>query len=73
MAHFRGTLKGSRGPVSRLGGKLTGLRANLNAWTHGCRVELTHNEETDQDEIRVYKTGGSHHLSADELIKSWSV
>lgn len=72
MAHFRGILRGGRGEVTRLGHKKLGLIVDLNAWDHGCRVELTHNMETDQDEIRVYKTGGSNG-SGSELVKSWSV
>lgn len=72
MAHFRGTLQGNRGEVTRLGHKILGLTVDLNAWDHGVRVELTHNPETKQDEIRVYKTGGSNG-SESELVKSWSV
>lgn len=32
MAHFRGVLRGSRGEVSRLGHKNTGIRSELNTW-----------------------------------------
>lgn len=44
MAHFRGTLKGSRGIVSRLGHKVHGITANLNGWNHGVWVELMYND-----------------------------
>ena len=40
MAHFRGILQGSRGAVSRLGGRLNGIYASLNSWTHTVQMRL---------------------------------
>ena len=38
MAHFRGTLQGSRGEASRLGTKASGLDTTTDGWTSGVRV-----------------------------------
>jgi len=72
MAQFIGTVKGSRGEASRLGGKASGLTVKANGWRIGITVHLTHNEETGKDEVAVYKTAGPSGSSAIELIASFS-
>lgn len=58
MAHFRGTVQGSRGEASRLGSKSSGMSVVLNGWAVGVHVEATH--EDGKDVIRVFKTKGSY-------------
>jgi len=38
MAQFRGTVQGSRGGASRLGGKSSGIDTTANGWDMGVRV-----------------------------------
>ena len=54
MAHFYGTLQGSRGEASRLGTARSGLRTVAASWQGSVRVELYHSEETGQDMCHVY-------------------
>lgn len=58
MAHFRGTIKGQRGEASRLGGKNSGITANINGWDAGVRVVAF--ERNGVDCFDVYQTGGSN-------------
>lgn len=70
MAQFRGTLKGGRAEVSRLGHKTTGLTAEVNGWDIGCRVEITH--ENGEDVVRVYRTRGSAPDSETTLLRKFT-
>jgi len=78
MAHFRGTVQGSRGAVSRLGGKEKGMSANVNGWRAGVRVHAYHLYSQDKDIFTIRITGGSGSggcyevgtLSGDEFIPS---
>lgn len=59
MAHFLGTVKGSRGISSRLGSKNSGLKTVANGWDFGVEVTL----EQDQygiDIAKIVLTGGSN-------------
>lgn len=58
MAHFRGTVQGSRGEASRLGSKSSGMDVVLNGWAVGVHVEAAH--EDGKDVIRVFKTKGPY-------------
>lgn len=60
MAHFRGTLQGSRGEASRLGTKKSGLTATINGWDLGLSVDLRHDPEKDEDILVVWLTRGSN-------------
>ena len=60
MAHFIGEVQGNRGSVSRTGSKKSGIDAHIKGWNIGARVQLTHNNETGQDTLTVYKTEGSN-------------
>lgn len=59
MAHFYGSVQGSRGDVHRLGGKNTGLRTVAKGWDFGVDVYLYHDETTGRDFARIYQTKGS--------------
>lgn len=61
MAHFMVTCSGNRGEASRLGGKESGVSADLNGWNGGVRVYLYHDADTGQDMARVTLTPGSGH------------
>lgn len=58
MAHFRGTVKGSRGVSSRLGSKKSGLVVTADGWDVGIRVEVWHGG--GKDHVRVWRTGGTN-------------
>ena len=58
MGHFRGTIKGNKGVVSRFGNKKSGLTAHINGRDIGVDVELSH--ENGRDIVRVWLTGGSN-------------
>jgi hypothetical protein len=59
MAHFRGTIRGNRGEVSRLG--TDNLRACLDGWNIGVNVDLIKSILAGrQDLIKVRLTGGSN-------------
>lgn len=69
MAHFRGSLNGSRKPVTRLSGSADGMRAQIDGWIEG--VEVVAFVEggpgpKQQDLFEIYSTSGSmgsrHHL-----------
>lgn len=57
MARFRGTVKGCRGAVSRLGHASSGLKVTANGWSCGIRVEVS--ADGGDDVFRVFVTGGS--------------
>lgn len=58
MAQFMGTVRGSRGEVSRLGGKSSGLRTICNGWDKGVEVFADHVD--GKDVFTVLETGGSN-------------
>ena len=58
MAHFRGTVQGSRGQASRLGGKSSGLVTSCDGWDIGITSNL-HHSDTYGDVATVYITSGS--------------
>lgn len=53
MAHFRGTLKGYRGQVSRWGSKDSGLYSNTASWEGSVSVSLWYNEKAKCDYASV--------------------
>jgi hypothetical protein len=64
MAHFSGTVRGSRGEASRLGDKESGLRTETNGWRAGVTViakTLPDFVVADrgEDEFAIYVTEGS--------------
>lgn len=66
MARFVGTVQGSSGEASRLGGVTSGLVTSANGWDLGVRVVA---EAVDGvDVMRVYANGGSHGNGQSKLI-----
>ena len=57
MAHFRATIQGQRGLVSRLGSKKSGIVATVDGWHRGVRIKAGH--VNGQDVFTVTLTGGS--------------
>ena len=72
MAHFRADIQGSRGPVSRLGGKRSGISGHIRGWHVGAQVYITHNETTGKDEVRIYRTSGSNGGGRTELVAEFT-
>ena len=57
MAQFLAEIQGSKGAVTRLGTKNSGITCKVNGWHVGARVEIAH--VNNKDVVKVYKTGGS--------------
>lgn len=58
MARFRGTIKGQRGEVSRLGNERSGLYATVDGWNSGVIVNAYVHD--GRDYFDIYTTGGSN-------------
>ena len=67
MAQFKADIKGSRGSVSRLGGKTSGITGHIRGWESGIRIEGHHDEDLG-DIFMIYQTSGSGFKSKDILI-----
>jgi hypothetical protein len=59
MAQFIGRIQGARGPASRLGGKLSGLLAEVAGWHVGVDVKA-YVDVDGEDAIEVRLTSGSN-------------
>ncbi len=59
MAHFRATIKGTRGLASRLGTPKSGLAVEANGWHTGIRVYADVSAD-GADRFYVELTGGSN-------------
>jgi hypothetical protein len=66
MAMFRGTVKGNRGLVSRLGGKKSGIRTEANGWNVG--VSVIGHELDGKIIFYVHATSGSNNRTCGKLI-----
>lgn len=53
MAHFRATIHGARGPASRLGGKSSGINANIASWQGAVSVYLSSQDGVDWADVRL--------------------
>lgn len=66
MAHFYGSIKGSRSRVMRLGRKESGMETVALSWQGAVRVFLFHDDATGQDMARVtmepWNGAGRYHL-----------
>lgn len=60
MAQFRGTIRGSRGEASRLGGKDSGINLTADGWDLGVSVRGFHSKITDKDTFDIEVTSGSN-------------
>ena len=70
MAHFYGSMKGSRGKVTRCGGKQGGITAHLRGWDVGAEIEVLNIH--GRDVCRVYATSGSNASEPRVLIREFS-
>jgi hypothetical protein len=70
MAHFLGSVQGSRGAVTRLGGAESGIRASVQTWNEGLRVHLWVAKDGKTTLAAIYRTGGSNGLTSEQLIYS---
>lgn len=53
MSHYYGTAQGSRGEVSRTGGKNSGITTHATCWSGAIRVRLCYDQETDEDRVVI--------------------
>lgn len=53
MAHFWGSIRGSRGQASRLGTKASDLHVTAASWHGAVSVQLYHDAKIDTDMARV--------------------
>lgn len=60
MAHFIGGVRGSRGTVTRLGTKNSGMEAWARGWNVGAAVFIYARPETGDDIVRVTIDNGSN-------------
>ncbi len=70
MAHFRGTVQGSKGEASRLGSQKSGMQVICSGWNSGIKVDASV-DSTGKDQFKVYKTSGSNQSEPAELIYHW--
>ena len=68
MAHFYGILQGSRGEVSRLGTKTSGIHATLASWNGAISVELQYSKEKDSDIFVVRQKPWQGHGVSENLV-----
>lgn len=59
MAHFYGTIKGSRGEASRLGTKASGLRTTTASWQGAVTVNMVERNGVDYVEVWLTKWHGA--------------
>ena len=67
MAQFKAEINVSRGAVSRLGHKTTGISSHTCGWESGIKVEGHHDEELG-DIFLVWQTSGSGFKSKSVLL-----
>ncbi len=68
MAQFRGTIKGNRGEVSRLGSKVSGMSISCDGWDVGVDCVAEYDKKLGQDVITIFGTGGSNKSSNTKII-----
>lgn len=67
MTRFYASIHGSRGEATRRGTAESGIVGHVRGWDIGAKVVCHVNEQGD-DEVLVYRTGGSHEYTGSELI-----
>ena len=60
MSHFYGIMAGSGKPKTCRGHKTEGLKAKVNGWNSGIKIEAVYDEKEDKDIFTVYQTSGSN-------------
>jgi hypothetical protein len=68
MAHFIVSAEGSRGAVTRLGGKESGVRATLRTWGEGIQTYLY--DVDGVTHVKLVRDGGSNGFKSEEPIYS---
>lgn len=68
MAHFYAEIQGNRGEVTRCGSKTSGMYGHIRGWDVGVQINIHHDEETDSDIVRVWRTSGSNGRKAPTLL-----
>lgn len=63
MAQFIGSTKGGRGEATRLGNKVSGIRASANGWKIGITVRGQHSEVIGDDFQAVFDGGSNSSAS----------
>jgi hypothetical protein len=71
MAHFYGTLDGSRGQATRMGTKNSGLQTVAASWQGAVEVTLHHDDHTQRDyatiSLKPWHGAGVHRVLFDNL------
>jgi len=60
MAHFYGTVQGSKGKTTRCGTKKSGMVCTVSGWDTGVQVEVEFDTVKQKDIVKIYKTDGSN-------------
>jgi len=66
MAQFRAEIRGQRGEASRLGSAKSGIKATVNGWNSGVRVEAQTSASGD-DFFYIYATSGSNGYHSESI------
>ena len=73
MAHFYGSMQGSRGEATRCGTKGSGMSAHVRSWTHGIEACIG-SDANGNDRVYLSVTSGSNgrtsqmiRIDADEM------
>ena len=67
MARFYASIQGNGQATERMGTTNSGIRAHARGWDVGARIVVYTNENGD-DEVVVYRTGGSTGRNSDRQI-----
>ena len=67
MSRFYASIQGSRGEVTRMGGKKSGIDGHIRGWDLGIRVR-GYVDEKGNDCFGVYRTSGSNSGKSERLI-----
>lgn len=72
MSHFYGSMKGSRGEVTRQGTKSSGITAHVRGWNIGASIRC-YIDSKGRDCVEMGLTGGSNANSAtlENAPQSW--
>lgn len=72
MAHFYGSMSGSRGETTRMGTKGSGLQAHVRGWDVGVVAQMYHDERTGKDLVILTLTSGSNGRKQGKRIGTFS-
>ncbi len=60
MAHFYGSVEGSRGEATRCGTKNSGITAHARGWDIGGHISMGYQVDTEEDAVEFLITSGSN-------------